>query len=916
MKGYIYGILMVSLAVSFVACSSEAGGRGGTSAEISGVTTNEMTKRIVVNSVEVASGTNEKENDFFIAPLTYYSTLGNIKNEKEDEVNNDGTNYVVVPNLFDTYYNTLKLDFIYSSEDSRDNFNNTFGSWRTSFTSYMDFALDYDNANIKSNLYNTPLEACVNGFDDIKETLHRGILKDAYVSYDTTDNLCIVNGSNGKLGEFNIFSKTYGVMGDYHYVTKPSGQMLVFHKQDDSTYISNDRGVEVSMEINDGVYEYIDADAVKYTYNSDGKLTKFVNEGQSTTLEYDDRYKITKLVGPEDNNMTYHYDDEERLTGISFGGKEVKLSYNDNNLLSKINLITDEFVDEDDNESEEKEFSVSLDGNVTVDEETLNSALNLEFTYNDKELLSTFVNNDINISDTITYTYDEYNRVVKVQNGQGIQEITYEPTQVTVHSDDSDIVRNISYKNTKQQVQQTTTEDSELTSTYNTEAQLSAIELQEEPGVDENGSIKAQGLVDGKEVLKAQFTYNKKGLINNIQYNSVKSGNKFVKFDYKSKYPKPTKILTEDDVTFFDYNDDGALIKKTAVKFDKQMKLRANSVTKDEILSLNDRLEINYYYNKDGMIESVRNVVKNETTNYEISTNGKPQKQLRIRTQSLNLDFYSNIQSYSNFGWTSKTGYIKVDDENSHTAFVGGAGDGGKLHENVHGVYQNFNSNNPDSSFYTWDVVDPRFNGQKYDVLDNKGKNKLITIAHSWGGDSAMRANGDTDLLILVDPIGWYGAWTYPSAYVIELYATAGTPYGGYYTIQWKYQTKTFNFIYLKCSWSSGCRWKTIKKAIKVKVPTCKWHKTLSWKSSDWVAFFGGKGWNNSFDIKLFQDQFIKMNAHHEDFEYMLWKMEHGSDAKPNNNFGIMEALGNPNHSPVQSRYDKYPKIHLKGLFY
>jgi len=859
---------------------------------------NKMTKsRVVLNSVEATGGIYDEKSDFFLAPLTYYSTLGNKKDDTVSEINNDGFNYHVISNVFETYFNTMKLDLIYNSEDSRDNFNNIFGLWRTSYTSYIDFNVDYENANIKSNLYDTPQDACEIGFNDIKENLHRGILKDAYVSYDSLKNLCIVNKAGEEVGEFNIFSKTYGIVGDFHYLTKPSGQTLVFSKKDDTTYISDDKGIEVYLNITDIGYEYIDADGVKNAYNTDGKLIGINDEGQKTFIDYDDRYKITRVRGPSDTLQTYIYDEFEKLTSIKFGEKEAIFSYDDKNLLASVDIRTDEINVDDNNDSVETD----IDDNETIklyqDMEKDNNLYKLaSFKYNSKNLLSDYITTEtIDENGTIlspksetSYVYDELNRVIAIQNEINTLNIAYFPNIVTLE-DENKITRDISYKNSKQQVLEVETLDTSLENTYNTEGQLSTLYLMEEPDVDVNGSIIAQGLEDGKKVLKAEFSYNPRGLINNIQYSSVQSGKQFVKLEYKSEYPKPTKILTQDDVTFIDYNEEGQLIKKTSVKFDKEMKLKANSITFDDVLVHKDRAEINYSYDEDGFLSSTKDVVKNSTSNYSVDENGKVQKQARLKEQW--FSFFRNwLARFINFfkvGWTSQNGFINVDDSDTRTIFIGGAGDGGVTHSTVESVYDRFDTNNDQSSrFYKWNQVDPLYNGLKNDILDDNGKTDLITIGHSWGADSAVKAEGDTDLLITVDPIGRAGHSANPDAYWISIYAMAGTPHGGYYKSKWHYQTVKTYYWSVKCNWR-GCKVKRKSYTKRYRYRIISWTSTMTWNSSDWTAFFGGKGAYSKYDPgEIYPNQFIKMTAHHNDFEYMLWKMEKD---KRNNDFRITE---------------------------
>ncbi|MEY8239426.1 MAG: hypothetical protein RPT25_03710 [Cycloclasticus sp.] len=201
-------------------------------------------------------------------------------------------------------------------------------------------------------------------------------------------------------------------------------------------------------------------------------------------------------------------------------------------------------------------------------------------------------------------------------------------------------------------------------------------------------------------------------------------------------------------------------------------------------------------------------------------------------------------------------------------------------------------------NFYEWHELDTflgvTYNGNKGNPF-KKSRNKLIVIGHSYGGDSAVEASKttdtayDVDLLITVDPVGVFD-YNDGSKHWIQLYAQSGRPTGGY--MSWKKGHKTITWQYYRCHrhrWHFHCRWVKRYKTITYRYPG--WTSTMKWNGGDWVAFAGGKGWYSSYDPGDGNpDQFIKIPAHHGDFEYMLWKMEHGTGHKTNNEFGISQS--------------------------
>ena len=71
---------------------------------------------------------------------------------------------------------------------------------------------------------------------------------------------------------------------------------------------------------------------------------------------------------------------------------------------------------------------------------------------------------------------------------------------------------------------------------------------------------------------------------------------------------------------------------------------------------------------------------------------------------------------------------------------------------------------------------------------------------------------------------------------------------------------------------------------------------TMVWHDDDWVAFAGGKSWYSSYDPgKPSPNKLYKIAAHHQDFEYMLWKME-----KDYKDYGIIDGLRNADIETLQ----------------
>ncbi len=866
--------------------------------------------KILSHSLSAEQLKTYAEGEYFLAPLSKFSVIGLAKKAGDSGISDDGANYMAVDNLFEIPLKTMQLSFYYNSDDSRDKFNNIFGLWRSSYTSYMDFDIDYANANIKSELYDTARNACELGFSDIKENLYRGILSNANTVYDSTKHLCIIKDEGKELGSFNIFNRETRIDGDFHYLTKPSGEMIVFSKGENGEYLGDDHGVVVSMRVlEDGSYEYIGADSFVNTYSANGQLIKIMYEGQETNIYYDDKEKITHVEGPLDSKMTFNYAENESLESISLGILDAAFHYNDQNQLSALDIVT------------------NIENNETNESSTAsNFAM---YAYNAKGLLNGISKVERNLEDGSVipatdeiYTYDHLNRVDKfVDAYANSMQMEYAPHGVKrIFEDGTQTAHSIDFTHSKQQVSEIFDGEDTLQSDFNADAQLSNIELSEAPDVDVNGTIITQGLEDGAKRLHMSFAYNTKGLVNKIQYSSKSTGKKFTELEYKSRYPKPTKVLTNDAVTFFEYNQKGQLIKKTSLRFDKEMKLRANSITLDLANNIDTRVQKSYKYDENGFLLNVKDEVNDKSYSYHVDEHGKVvkgrlKKQFFFGFSGLALwaswlwpnstNVYYNVEMNKK-GWTSGSGDIDVSLSNVQTVFIGGHSDETKSH--IVQRYAEFFSSTGTSrlDYHPWDGVDT-FLGMKERGNPFKKRNvsdKLVVITHSWGGDSAVEATKhadseyQADLLITVDPVGIMD-FNDAAKFWIELYADAGYPYGGYRRLE----KRCFS------GWWSNICW-----------PVWNWHRTMHWNNSDWLAYSGGKGWYSSYDPgDANPDRLYSYQAHHKDFSYMLWKMEHGKGNKVNNHFGIDDRYQInykfTNHTKAankaaESSFSKYPQEH------
>jgi YD repeat-containing protein len=881
--------------------------------------------------------------EYFIAPPVEYSTLGTIDSPDDTRINDDGHNYLALTNVFSTEIRNLKLGLYYNSNNSLDRFNNIVGSWRTSYNSYMDFAVDYQGAGIRSGTYASARDACEAGFDDIKDSLYRGLLATANTLYDDSREHCVVRLDGEDVGTFPVWNISGGIVGNYHYLSKPSGEVLIF-EQDGQQYVANDRGIQVTMQVlDDGRYEYIDADGAVYIYSTAGQLQTINFEGQITTLTYDEQAKVVAVVGPLENRLTFAYNSDQTLASVSSADKKLVLTYNSSALLTRLDLITDEtLLDEDydfDNCAENC-LELNDDGSVKTNPDDLADAdvqtglanenssdtVNIaSLDYNSNGLLSRFSRQawqdeddaeQIIEQEQIDFGYDSLNRVIHVTSlTGGNTDITYEPTVVTRSFDTGNqVVRHLSYKGSRQQVQLADDAEAILAGEYNTNGQLTRLTLEPDTNTTNDNNVAAQSSTSSR--LDMAFAYDTRGLLARVEYETVATGKRFVQMEYGTRYPKPTKVLTDDEVTFFDIDQNGQLIRRTSVRFDKDMKLRAASVSQDEVRQHGSRRDVAYEYDESGFLARTTNLVSNEGTDYEVDADGVVGKKVRLRENGFN--FISWLAWYFNerrSGWTPQTGDIDVTKDNVQTVWVSGFMDDDE--DPIPTLAANSGHKDGYDNYHTWFDLDRALIGGDLPLETDpfgKRRDKLVVVGYSWGGDSAVEASqtatdgNNVDLLITIDPIG-IGDYTSGASHWIMVYAMAGRPLGGYMYMH--KATKTISIPYWGCSrkgWRIRCGWKHKKIAVPYWYPA--WQDTMGWNESDWIAFVGGKGTFSSYDHAR-PDQKIEITAHHGDSGYLVWALEHGRNHRTNNEFKLNSNAGvRPDDSIYTGRENRYSRYH------
>lgn len=797
--------------------------------------------------------------DYYLAPSVKFAKVG-LGNHVEElvYVDENGDNHYGLENIFKTELKTFGLNLYYDSSNARDNYN-TMGHWRHSFVSSLDFDINEADLKDKSNFYETPREACESGFNDIKEDIYRGILSAATSVYDKNSDMCIIKQDGEDVGKFLVWNRAQK-RDDVHYLTTDTGEFLVFVKNSDGNFTTEQNGITIALEEDvNGTFSYKDSKDVMRRYDANGRLVYLMDEGQETTVEYNANGDVSKVISALDTALLFSYNENNKLSKISTPDDIVKaeFEYNSNQMLSNY------------------DFTVFDENN------TANQLVDLNFVYNDKNLLSNVDSPEKispegeSIPQILTeYVYDQLNRVISTSSNSDIEQYLYTSNKVVkTLSDGSTAEANIAYEGSKQVVK--TMEDAIVATemNYNDNGQLSEVILEEEietNSTDTNSSDNIQSnSFTTKNTLRLQVDYNEKGLISSQYLESSDGTKKFSNYEYKTKYNKPTKVLTDEDVTFFDFNNKGQLIKKSYLKYDKDMKIKPHTL--EEIKQEPGYEEVSYTYNSDGFLAKKTDGVTNEEINYYTTIEGKTQSG-NIKSNFLWSwgswwqEFIARLRNLSRPGFIDGVGTFDMRNNNTtQTAFIEGGG-GGWMHNTVRD-YANGATGGSKPCYYWWqqDGASPahyRKTPKSDPFLKEVGKN-LMVIGHSWGGDSAVEASNyasagkGVDLLLTIDPVGTGNRWS-DAKYWIEVYANPGRQWPGI-KVKWK------------CRWW-GCYPKF-------------YHLKSEWNDSDWIAWSGGKGWYSSYDKgDAYPNHFYELRAHHGDFGYMLQELQ---NSRTNYRFNI-----------------------------
>ncbi len=230
---------------------------------------------------------------------------------------------------------------------------------------------------------------------DNKVKIQYTVLNNYYIK-DNNGALKVEYGDNN-----NIFELIKNTNKSYTLKTITGNLAITFnsdHELSLTTYSENKSDQQFLFEIAEKRL-FIESSA---DYTDDGRFIKSVTDSVGNTYNYDTNLVnglLNSVTDPNNNTTNYTYDSKLRITDIEKGNHKVSYEYANNNL-SKIKFGTDNYIFNYDN--------FNNTSNVKINNNTLVS--NTYEPHNGNLTKITYGNND-----EINYTYDELNRLSKVE---------------------------------------------------------------------------------------------------------------------------------------------------------------------------------------------------------------------------------------------------------------------------------------------------------------------------------------------------------------------------------------------------------------------------------------------------------------------------------------------------------------------
>jgi YD repeat-containing protein len=396
----------------------------------------------------------------------------------------------------------LSLTRIYNSNDDK---NKSAGTFVNNYESRVDKKLP---ENIKSNHYATAELSCTEGWNDIDDKAYLGKLENTQAIYNHVTSLCDIYDDGELLASLITKHKRSGKSNHLHSLSRPNGSTYLFFKKNNTwrtisktplKLTESEVGFKIT-NLNDGVE----------TYNKNGKLLSITNQGQVTTLAYNSREQLESITDPFGESIQLHYEDNLLTETTSYDGTKVKYSYNNEKQLTKVTYTDDST----------KSYGYDSNGNL--------------------ESIS-----DTNGLITKTITYDADGKAISTAGINGINktELTYSDSKTVIKATTGVTDYHFRVLNSRLLTTKRVTDEGISTTEY-----------------DSHGYPKRS---TNKFGVLTRTTYDEDGLLVTQTSDADTADEKITFTAYATNFRKPTKIVKDGVVTFYDYDTNGKMIKKT-----------------------------------------------------------------------------------------------------------------------------------------------------------------------------------------------------------------------------------------------------------------------------------------------------------------------------------------------------------------
>lgn len=237
---------------------------------------------------------------------------------------------------------SLTFNRYYHSQNSHDQFDSFGFFWRHNFSSRIEkneYPHRYaEKVGKQSSYYSSEIEACENGWGQIKTEAYRGLLSTAVAAYH--EGVCQLKINENVKANLTI-EPTVGVpIGNRNNtklitLTRSDGTVFKFRQQ---------LGIWVNLEnvpvkltnITTG-WQYTDLDNTVALYNVDGKITSSTTiQGRTTTYSYHKNGSLDTVTDPNGRSLVFTYDSSNLITSVTTPQGIISYRYDENNNLEYV----------------------------------------------------------------------------------------------------------------------------------------------------------------------------------------------------------------------------------------------------------------------------------------------------------------------------------------------------------------------------------------------------------------------------------------------------------------------------------------------------------------------------------------------------------------------------------------------------